>query len=484
MILKNLAILFPSEIWTILTKFAKTKIDEHTANYIEENGLYHFVPNEEVARLIKQSGYIRESNAILSYGVPSAFMFAGKPDIDAFIKNMSDSAENNPLIHPEKVFFAIKMHPNKSDLANYRVRIQDNVILHEGKCILQDDQVEIEQLVIDLINDKNGNKVLGFRERTKEEIEQTTTNLKEFNGKLMAIPNAKFTNNIPSEECLKAIEEEKRRLGYRFNGDLTNLSHIVQIDNEKSKEATKTIWNKLKEFLNKLKSGKMTPEIAENPNVKIHRMISDIEQGRIDTKKPVLDEKYVNWVIELNKQGLKQKHISQVMRSLEDDRVFKEAKSKENDIDKSLLPTSKIHGINHSRRVATIACAIMQGENIVPSEKETDILMASSYYHDAGRIFDIGPHAKKSVKKLEKMQLFHKDGTEYSLEDRRLLYFLVEGHEGKDKNNGKLLSKYGVDDNERAKYLTYLNVIKDADALDRARLSTKSKMELNPEYLD
>jgi len=296
MILKNLAVLFPSEIWTILTKFAKTKIDEKSANYIEENGLYHFTPNEEVAQLIIKSGYIKESNAVLSYGIPASFLFAGKPDIDAFIKNMADSAENNPLLNPEKVYYAIKINPDKRDLSNYKMRIQDNVILHEGKCILEDDKVEIKQLVIDLVKDKDGNEVLGFRERTKEEIERTTTDMKEFNGRMMAIPNARFTKNTPSEECLKVIEDEKKRLGYRFNGNLTNLSHIVQIDNEKSKNATKNIWNSLKNFIVKLRKGRQTQKIDENPNAKTSRLISDIEQGRIDTKKPVLDDKYVNTI--------------------------------------------------------------------------------------------------------------------------------------------------------------------------------------------
>lgn len=307
MILKNLAVMFPIEIVTAITKFIKTKIDEHTASYIEENGLYHFTSNEDAAERIKESGYIKESNRSVSYGIPSSFMFAGIPEIDTFIKNMSDKAEDNPLLHPEKVFYAIKMHPSKDDLSNYKVRIQDNVVLHEGKCILQDDQVELKQLVIDLINDKNGNKVLGFRERTKEEIEATTTDKLEVNGKIMAIPNGKFTKNIPSEECLKAIEDEKKRLGYIFKGNLTNLSHVVQIDSEKTKEATKTIWNKFREFFNKLRNGKRIPEIDENPNVKLNRLISDINQGRIETKRSVLDEKYVDSIVRFNKQGLKQK---------------------------------------------------------------------------------------------------------------------------------------------------------------------------------
>ncbi len=483
MILKNLAVMFPIEIWTILTKFAKTKIDEPTAEYIEKNGLYHFVPNEKVAEMIKQSGYIKESNSVLSYGVPSAFMFAGKPDIDAFIKNMASSAENNPLMHPEKVFYAIKINPDKRDLSNYKMRVQDNVILHEGKCILQDEKVEIKQLVIDLIKDKNGNKVLGFRERTKEEIEQTITNLKEFNGRLMAIPNATFTRHIPSEECRKAIEEEKNKSGYKFNGNVTNFSHIVQIDNEKSKQATKSIWNKFRNFLNQFTKGNRTKEIAENPNVKIKRIISDIEQGRIDTKRPVLSERYVNSIIDFKKHGLEQKRMSDVMQSLESNKILRRAQYIENNLDKSEFPASRIHGINHSRRVATLACAIMQGENINLIDKEADILMTACYCHDIGRILDIGPHAQRSVKKLEKMKLFHEDGTEYSLEDRKLLYFLVEGHEGKDGNNVNLLNKYKISEEERAKYIQYLSVIKDADALDRARTSTKNIMDLNAKYL-
>ena len=64
---------------------------------------------------------------------------------------------------------------------------------------------------------------------------------------------------------------------------------------------------------------------------------------------------------------------------------------------------------------------------------------------------------------------------------------IIEGHEGKDEKIDKLLKKYQIPEGDKEMAKQLLAVIKDADALDRARLTIKSpfstKTDLNPEYL-
>ena len=121
------------------------------------------------------------------------------------------------------------------------------------------------------------------------------------------------------------------------------------------------------------------------------------------------------------------------------------------------------------------------------STREREILTYASYYHDIGRIGNNGPHAKRSAKKIEKLDLNYLDGKPFSDVDKRLVEFLAEGHEGKDDSVDKLIQKYNIpeQDVEMAKNLLW--TIKDADALDRARLATNLKVstvtDLNPKFL-
>ena len=274
MILKNFIALLPVAVSAALLKTVKLRTNEPVANYIEENGLYHFTPNMKIAELIKESGKIKQSSKFISYGNNVSFFFAGIPDIETHMKNLSSGASNNLLLHPENVLYAVKLNINKEQLSNYKLRIQDGAIVHEGDCILRDDQVEIKQLVIDLIEDKNGQKKLGLRERREREISEDD-DIVYMNGEPIRIPNI-INRNKPSEECLKAIEEEKRRLGYIMGGKLlgntSTVVHVLDIEGRKTFESTKSVLGKLKEFTEKLIKPKVKA-IDENPNKKIKRVL-------------------------------------------------------------------------------------------------------------------------------------------------------------------------------------------------------------------
>jgi len=116
-----------------------------------------------------------------------------------------------------------------------------------------------------------------------------------------------------------------------------------------------------------------------------------------------------------------------------------------------------------------------------------DILIHAAYYHDIGRIGDVGPHAKRGARLVKKMNLSFEDGTPYSDYDMSILQSLIYAHDGKDKNIGKVINKFGVKQEDKAMVEHLIYTLKDADALDRNRLDINYgigvKTDLNPKYL-
>lgn len=498
MILKNLILLLPTGIISSLSKTIRTNLDKSTAEYIEQNGLYHFTNSMETAYKIIDSGKINPNkNILVSYGIPGAFMFAGMPDIDNYLKNLSSGDWNNLLLHPEQILYAVKINAKQNDLADYKMRLQDGAIIAEGGCILKPEQAEVKEIVIDYIQDKDGKKVLAFRERTKEEMEKET-DLIMMGDDPIAVPGGKFHNYIPSKECIEAVKQERKRLGYIPILDLTStVSHIAKIENEYSINAIKKVASKFKNWISSLKinqikslpegdKNRFNLELLSSKGYKLNKfvnLVNGISNGTIESTRPTLSNTYSKAIIELNKKGMLQKDLAQTFRDLIKSSFYQYAKKKEKVIDSSKLYNSKVHGINHSRKVAILSSAILQESGIAFDEKMTDILMTACYYHDIGRIMDIGPYTKNSVRKLKKMALFFDNGEEYTDEDKNMLYTIIEAHEGKESDLSKIMKKYDIPQEKQEIVSFYSFVLKDADALDRARLSNKFYMDLNPKYL-
>ena len=64
-----------------------------------------------------------------------------------------------------------------------------------------------------------------------------------------------------------------------------------------------------------------------------------------------------------------------------------------------------------------------------------------------------------------------------------MLKAIIEAHEGNEMKIFKMFDKYDVSLQDRQDALTLMTILRDADALDRARLSSKSHMDLNPKFL-
>ena len=147
----------------ILSKMVHTKVenDKEMTDKILSDGIYHVTTLENANKIIG-SGHIRPSGNFASYGRKKCFFFAGTPNYENICINCKTSALNYE-------FSAIKVMPNKEELASFKQRsLNDGAITFLGKCDLPENRANIVQMVLDLDKD---NKVIS-REKTEEEIEK------------------------------------------------------------------------------------------------------------------------------------------------------------------------------------------------------------------------------------------------------------------------------------------------------------------------
>ena len=127
---------------------------------------------------------------------------------------------------------------------------------------------------------------------------------------------------------------------------------------------------------------------------------------------------------------------------------------------------SSIHGALHTRRVSFLAAAIMNLEKYQDTY-DRDLIFESIKHHDIGRENDEEDelHGKKSTIKLimneERLARFDE-------EERQFIQFLITHHSiGSMRNSYDLLQ---LPRDVRGRYWKALDILKDADKLDRVRL--------------
>lgn len=143
---------------------------------------------------------------------------------------------------------------------------------------------------------------------------------------------------------------------------------------------------------------------------------------------------------------------------------------------------SSLHGASHTRRVSFLAAAIMNLEKY-QNPNDRDIVFEAIKHHDIGRVNDVEDetHGKKSAIKL----IMNEDRlSRFDEEDRQLIQYIVTHHSlGTKQNNYELLHLPG---DVRGRYWKILDIVKDADKLDRVRLDPRGEYlseGLNPERL-
>ena len=148
------------------------------------------------------------------------------------------------------------------------------------------------------------------------------------------------------------------------------------------------------------------------------------------------------------------------------------------------------HSRKHVEDVVLFSTVI--GKSLGLDDKDLDLLLAASVFHDSGRMDDRNvSHAVSSAKLVEDKLI----GV-FPKEDLAMIQAIIEYHELRDKRtpDGKidysqlidLCEKYGIsrqDQEKIDKCIQLSNILKDADALDRTRFVAQSKAFLNPSYL-
>lgn len=475
MIIKDIIISVPSSVFAIL-KAVKTKADDKMKDNILEKGLYHITSNEQTVDKIIKTQYLKPATGMFkninSYGKASVCFFNGPPEIGDYMHNMNKS----PYINPTRVEPALKVLPkNKSELANYKVRtLSDNAVLLEGYCMLNIEEVEKVFLVPDLVRDGKGNPIINnktkrfdiaFREAKEEEL------------------NNDKTTYTARGDYLAFIEEERKRLNYLENGKLIGkiinpVIMTIDIERKMRENSINNIKNNLPMLIKQKVKSLFIPKLEQSTNDRIEQNISEFNTSK---KNPYRAKKFSEAVISARQEGLQQLKLKDELEKLTTSKNGEYFRKKNNQVSQSMNENKnfglKKHDLEHSNRVALLSMLIAKNDGILENDiddKTKDILLSVSYYHEIGR-------RKKEIK------LEYVNGREYKEEDSRIVQAIIESCKRKDKSMKKIYQKYKIPPEKEEYMQKLMNIIKDANALDRVRFDLNAPFvmspSLNPKYL-
>ncbi|MDD2469335.1 MAG: hypothetical protein PHI22_00120 [Bacilli bacterium] len=193
---------------TLGSKFIYKRINDKHDVFLKiyNEGLYHFTSKKNAFEIM-ESGHIRPSGVVSSYGAPKTFFFAGVPQFDDLISNAK-------LEDIDYEFYAIKLNLKYEQIAQFRERsLNDKAVVYNGSCQLDDKQAEIIKLVVDL--NKEGN--LFLREHDIEEKYEPSLEViermkkdKTFYGRLKLIANTLKLDVVRTVENIATLFTSKR----------------------------------------------------------------------------------------------------------------------------------------------------------------------------------------------------------------------------------------------------------------------------------
>ena len=161
------------------------------------------------------------------------------------------------------------------------------------------------------------------------------------------------------------------------------------------------------------------------------------------------------------------KSFNEILEIVRNNAVFQDVMS---DVKEEFFINDSIHGISHNERVALLACYIGIQENL--NNEELRLVLEAAKYHDIGRGFE-GNHGQYSAIILDrnKKHIF----SDLSKDEINTIKALCHGHSVDDKKYEEIARLYGIKNAEKFKRL--LDIVKDADALDRVRLPRFGQLE-------
>lgn len=169
------------------------------------------------------------------------------------------------------------------------------------------------------------------------------------------------------------------------------------------------------------------------------------------------------------KEQIEQVRLQDIMPELRKNgivKLYSQHKSQIDDIAAGFFHNAQgIHGVAHAKRVLFLSLILSYYNRL--AENDRNLLILAAIYHDIGRTNDwkCEVHGRESVKRLENAGLCD----HLALEDKTILYFLIEYHCINDAEALKKLMQSSIKNKARAEKLFY--IFKDSDALDRCRIA-------------
>lgn len=479
--IEDMLLFIPRKMYSFVAKMGRFELNDALKEEITQQGLYHFTASEETADQIIKTEYLKPSNFRVSYGKPCAFMYCGIPDMDNYAKNVSVlDLSKNPYINPTMVANAIKFSPKKEDLKNYEIRaLVDNAVMCEGHCILPHQQVKKVKMVWDLVRDENGNAV-------RDENGECSVKFRE------ATPEDKISLDGKTyearEDYLEFMRKKAQEFGYnpdapksrRFQNMAANILDKGRMDFAILRATIEK--NRKNGFFKKRTKTKSANKIPLNVE-------EALQSFSLKRKNPYYDEKFATFVAKAQTEEMTQLDLSDVLPEFTKSKAGEFFFWKYCDLT-GVITKKGIHGKDHSERVGLMAMMIAEKEGVFANDSNDrikDILATAAMYHDLGRVLDVGPHAKNSVRKLKMMNLRHLNGKPYTLDDKKLVFALVDAHEGSPDKIKEMFELYGItSEKDKSLALKLSSIVRDADALDRVRTDINFgtyKTDLKPKYL-
>lgn len=171
--------------------YTDVKNDIDFSNKILNEGLYHITSSESATKIL-ESGYVKKSGVIASYGTKKSFFFAGAPSLENVAANVNTT---------DSVLTAVKFKVSEDGLADLSYRkLWDQAVTYQGDYHFEPWQAEIVHLGL---TEENGNLV--YKEIPYTDYSNYVSNIPQ--SKIDTIKNKLYTTLIALGKGASVVEQ-------------------------------------------------------------------------------------------------------------------------------------------------------------------------------------------------------------------------------------------------------------------------------------
>lgn len=193
----------------------------------------------------------------------------------------------------------------------------------------------------------------------------------------------------------------------------------------------------------------------------IKELLNNKELEYIDTSDTDYISSWKSSIKIFNDEGYEQFTIMDIVSDLKDSKYLKYYNNYLKSVNYDLLLNGNIHGIPHIVRSSIYTLIICLYEKV--DLDYFNIILDCVFYHDIGRVNDIDDiyHGYNAIEKISFLK------NRYLDDSFDIIKFVITSHCVDDDKFDKMLDYFKIKDKNLA--LKIVNIIKDADALDRVR---------------